>query len=253
MKKYLLCLSFLYLNILAYSQTPFVCTGDFYISLSSGGSTSLNQINIDAFGNANFTNITNNISNSINAIGYRSTDNLIYGVIPGSGALYQIDANGIAAFLSNLGLNANNSYIAGDVTPDGNFLVLLGRNEASNELVKVELNSATYASTSIPLINSATGSTNTSVTCADIAFNPITGVLYGYNTSNDQLVTIDVTTGVINTGLFPTAAASHLGALFFDPSGNLWRYGVQTGGPSSGQDDLFSIDISTGATTYITS
>ncbi|MFK7950211.1 MAG: gliding motility-associated C-terminal domain-containing protein [Saprospiraceae bacterium] len=253
MKNHLLLLSFLCLHLITYGQTPFVCTGDFYITLSSGGSTSLNRISIDPSGNATFTNITSGISTSINGIGYRSTDNLIYGVEPNSSDLYQIDANGTAVLLTNLGLNANNSYIAGDVTPDGNFLVLLGRNGASNEIVKVDLNSASYASTSIPLINSATGTTNTNGTCADIAFNPITGVLYGYNTTNDQLVTIDINTGVMNTGLYPTASTNHLGALFFDPSGNLLGYGAQTGSPQTGQQDLVSVDINTGATTYITS
>lgn len=63
----------------------------------------------------------------INAIGYRRTDNLIYGINPSSHDLFSIDATGQATFVTSLsGINRNHHYIAGDVSPDGSRLVIQG-------------------------------------------------------------------------------------------------------------------------------
>lgn len=257
MKKRLLLFSFLCFNIILYAQTPFTCTGDFYTSLTSGfGNSSLQKVTVDANGTINFTTINGNIGAQLNAIGYRVTDNLIYGVHPTQENLYRVDATGTATFLSNLNsINSSYQYFAGDVTPDGNFLVIIGRSSSggtntSRNLVKIDLNSATYTQTSISLLNAATGALNTSVYMSDIAFDPITGVLYGYDNNNKRLVTIDMVSGGINSTLYPTTSAWLLGAMFFDASGELFGYGRNQN--NNTQDDFFYVDINTGVTTFLT-
>ncbi len=255
MNKYLLIFGLLCIHVMAYSQVPFNCTGDFYTSLTNSGSSSLSKVTVDANGNVVFTTINNNVGASVNAIGYRVTDNLIYGVNPTTENLYRIDANGNATFLTNLGsINSSYAYFAGDVTPDGNFLVIIGRSgfgtSISRNLVKIDLNSPTYATTSISLIDAATGSLNSSVYMSDIAFDPITGVLYGYDNNNKRLVTIDMASGGINSSLYPTTSAWLLGAMFFDASGELFGYGRNQN--NNTQDDFFYVDINTGVTTFLT-
>lgn len=245
------------LNISLFAQTPFNCTGDFYTSLTSGfGNSSLHQVTVDANGNVNFTTINGNIGAQMNAIGYRVTDNLIYGVHPTQENLYRVDANGNATFLTNLGsINASYQYFAGDVTPDGNFLVIIGRSTSggtniSRNLVKIDLTSPTYTQTSINLVNASNGANNTTVYMSDIAYDPITGVLYGYDNNNRRLVTIDDVTGAINNSLYPTTTAWLLGAMFFDASGELYGYGRNQN--NNTQDDFFYVDINTGITTFLT-
>lgn len=244
-------------SIYAKAQVPFSCTGDFYSSLTPGfGNSSLEKITFDANGNVIFTTINSNIGAQINAIGYRVTDNLIYGVHPTQEDLYRIDATGTATFLANLSsINSSYSYFAGDVTPDGNFLVIIGRSTSgatstSRNLVKIDLNSPTYAQTSISLINAATGTLNTTAYMSDIAFDPITGILYGYDNNNKRLVTIDMASGGINSTLYPTTTAWLLGAMFFDASGELFGYGRNQN--NNTQDDFFYVDITTGITTFLT-
>jgi len=257
MKNSLLIISMLCLSVFLKAQVPFTCTGDFYSSLTSGfGNSSLEKITFDANGNVVFTTINGDIGAQINAIGYRVTDNLIYGVHPTQENLYRIDATGTATFLANLGsINSSYSYFAGDITPDGNFLVIIGRstgggNSTSRNLVRIDLNSPTYTATSISLIDATTGNLNTTAYMSDIAFDPITGVLYGYDNNNQRLVTIDITSGGINSTLYPTTTAFLLGAMFFDVSGELFGYGRATN--NNTQDDFFYVDIATGITTFLT-
>ena len=256
MKNFYIILGLLCLNISLSAQTPFTCTGDFYSSLTSGfGNSSLQLITVNANGTVNFNQINGNIGAQVNAIGYRVTDNFIYGVHPTQENLYRIDANGNATFLTNLNnINSSYSYYAGDVTPDGNYLVIIGRSgfgtSTSRNLVKIDLNSATYTQTSISLVNATNGSPNTTVYVSDIAYDPITGVLYGYDNNNKRLVTIDDVAGTINSSLYPTTTAWLLGAMFFDAAGELYGYGRNQN--NNTQDDFFYVDITTGVTTFLT-
>lgn len=257
MKSPYFTLVFLCLNLTLLAQVPFNCTGDFYTSLTTGNNnSSLHQVTVDVNNNVTFTTINGNIGAQMNAIGYRVTDNLIYGVHPTQEDMFRIDATGTATFLTNLSnINASYQYFAGDVTPDGNYLVIIGRSSTSGtnvsrNLVKIDLNSPTYTQTSINLVNASNGAANTTVYVADIAYDPITGILYGYDNNGRRLVTIDDATGAINSSLFPTTAPWLLGALFFDPSGELFGYGRNQN--DNTQDDFFYIDINTGLATFLT-
>lgn len=253
MRTVFLIFLFLCLNIGTVAQTPFTCNGQLYISLYEiGANTALNQVEISPNGTtANFSQIGTSMPFRINSIGYRVTDNLIYGVHVTNNRLYQIDATGTAVELDQINLTNNYNYVAGDVTPDGNDLVLVGRlqNNPSSELAFVDLTSPNYTTSFIPLIDAATGLPNSSVSVADIAFNPITGEIYAYASNLQKLITIDAATGEIDTARYQPTTANGIGALFFDALGQLWAYGRQVG--NTQQQDLFSIDLTTGATTYI--
>lgn len=227
------------------AQTPFTCEDQFFLTLSTSP-PSLNEVLIDPQTNAVvFVSINGNVAIDVNAAGYRSTDNFIYCINPVNGALVRLDANGQAQVLAQLPLNLNNAYFAGDVTPDGRYLVVLGTfyppfGEASAaDLVRIDLEDPNYSITTIPI--------NQPAQIFDIAFHPVTDVLYGYDSNTQRLVRIDPVTGNISFSFPPSGVPFSTGSLFFDAFGNLFAYGSPTF--SEPQNKLYSIDPVTGVST----
>jgi len=65
----------------------------------------------------------------------------------------------------------------------------------------------------------------TSIQTTDIAFDPITGILYGFDADRSRLVKIDPNTGSIDAN-FPTSnVAARMGGLYFDAFGKMFGYG----------------------------
>lgn len=250
---YTLFLFLLSINTLS-AQTPFVCDGAFYLSLGTGGTnTTFYEVTVDnVTGNILFNSLAAaNSGASINGIGYRITDNFIYGVTSNSGGLYRIDATGQSFFIQNLNTPTGYSMIAGDVTPDGNTLILLGStgNPVVDQVIfEVDLTSPTYNVTTINLTSQSTGGLLTSRS-ADIAIDPITGTIYGF--TDGQLVTYDRNTGIVDDVTFPNSSiiTGTVGAMFFDTFGNLKAYGRAT--TSTTQEDFFEINKNTGSATAI--
>jgi uncharacterized repeat protein (TIGR01451 family) len=231
------------------AQTPFVCQDQFFLTFVQPP-TSLNEVTINDQGNVDFITINGNIGLSLNAAGYRSTDNFIYCLSPGTRELVRLDRNGSAEILANLPLSIFLNYYGGDITPDGRYLILIGTSQPNNapsvsvELVRVDLTSPTYDIQTIGL--------NGNALIFDIAFNPITGVLYGYDSNGSRLVRVDPNNGNVSTPFQAQVAPSVTGSLFFDAFGNLFAYGSQ--GPfSESQNSLYQIDTQTGRATFLTS
>ncbi len=248
---FILFLLGLLLSNLLPAQTPFVCDGSFYLSLSNGGTSQFYRVIRDpASGTISFSSLPNSAGLTINAIGYRVTDNFIYGMDPNSGELYRIDASGIATYLTDIAIIPNNArtYV-GEVTPDGQFLVLLikaGNGQPDYAMVKVDLNSPTYAATLTNLRSqSSNGTAAPNIGTADITIDPITGLVYGYDERNQKLVTVDVNTGLVDDVSFPANQhADVLGAMFYDAFGNLYGYGRPNGGNS--QNTFYTINKTAG-------
>lgn len=223
---------FIALTIFAFSsevwaQKPFTCEGQYYITLSNSNNSSLREVIIDPVtSNVIFRPINLNLGVQINAIGYRKTDNLIYGVNPSDHYLYRVDANGNLETLTQLSLNSAYVYFAGDITPDGSELIIIGATQGTTpgsngqdrELVRVNLNSPTYSTSRIDI-------TGLTVRMLDIAFDPITGKLFGYDSNDDRLMEVDYLTGSVSSNYAKTPLLDFAGSLFFDAFGNLYAYG----------------------------
>jgi gliding motility-associated-like protein len=225
----------------SHGQVPFTCEGQYYITLTNGNNSSLREIKIDPItSNVVFSPIRLNLGIQINAIGYRKTDNLIYGVHPSEHYLYRLDANGNVENLKQLTLNRSYVYFAGDVTPDGNQLIIVGATQGTSpgsngqdrELVRIDLTSADY-------LTSRQDISGIAVRMLDIAFDPITGKLYGYDSNDDRLMELDPISGVVTSNYARTPTLDFAGSLFFDAFGNLYAYGSV--GDAS-QNTLVSID-----------
>jgi len=180
------------------SQDRFACKGNFFISFSANSQTSVFEANIDpANGQAVYEVLPAPPMNFLlNAIGYRSTDNYIYGIksTAANEDLVRLDANGTAYQITTLfDLVDNLVYPAGDITPDGKYMVVVGAEQFggggfTEDISTIELDSGEYEITNIvPEPNN--------YTFTDIAFDPVDGQLYGFDNESNSLVIIDHNNG----------------------------------------------------------
>ena len=225
------------------AQVPFECKGQYFVTLSFllNSPSDLYEVKFINSGTVIFENIKENIGGNINAIGYRSTDNFIYGVDPDDLILYRLDATGTAYDLGVPDLEGW-GYFAGDVSPDGKYLVLIGGFGDDEVLSLIDLEDPDFGTTNINLEDYDTR-------VFDIAFDPIEGVLYGFDSNNKRLLTINIADGSYNTS-FPTQnQINSIGALFFDTFGNLFAYGGFSGGNQ--QNVLFRVNKQTGTLSFL--
>ncbi len=230
-------------------QEPFICDGDFYLSVSlNNAPSSFFRIQIEELtGDVTFDALQNGTNASLNGAGYRITDNLIYAIQPESYVFYQIDATGSNFQIANLALPPGFGYYGAAITPDGDFMVFIGSGSSgtgfsSFNLCFVDLNDPAYP------IDKVLNITGGNVICTDIAFDPFTGTLYGFDSWGNRLVTFDTQTGAVITNQFPsTNVADGIGALFFDSFGNLYGYGNNFN--TNLATELYRIDKNTGALT----
>lgn len=234
--------------ITAHAQQPFTCEDQFFLTLSTHP-PSLNEVLINPQTLATtFVSINDNLSLNVNAAGFRSTDNFIYCIEPDQRLLVRLDANGSAQVLANLPLNPSHAYFAGDITPDGRYLILIGTAVLNTgqilaaDLVRVDLEDPNYGVTIKPI--------GTPAVIFDIAFHPVTDVLYGYDSSNRRLVQINPNTGQISYPYPPSGGPYATGSLFFDAYGNLFAYGSPT--MMGEQNSFYELDTGSGAARLVT-
>ena len=230
------------------AQRPFTCEDQFFLTMSTEP-PSLSEVVIDPRTKATvFRSINSNLDINVNAAGYRWTDNFIYGINPETRSLVRLDADGKAEVLAKLPLNRLHSYFAGDVTPDGRYLVVIGSATLSNglvlagDLVRVDLDDPQYAIVTQPI--------NLPASIYDIAFHPVTDVLYGYDSATQRLLRINPVSGALSYAFPPSGLPFNTGALFFDAYGNLFAYGSTAAGTE--QNSFYQIDLSTGVSRLLT-
>lgn len=234
---------------------PLVCSGDFILTLSLDADSShfyFVDIEENQGASINFNQFSTFQSPYLNAIGYRRNEDLIYGIANNTQDLYRVNANGEATFIQHYDeLDAGAAYNAGDITPNGRYLVALsGETGAgawrSKSMLLFDLESPDYDLTIIPL---STESGNEFYSL-DIAFDPISWTLYGYDGRYGRLVTIDLNTGDVDDTTFPVSTdIEAMAALFFDSFGNLFGYAKHLGEP--GIKALYQIDKTDGSGTFL--
>lgn len=243
----LILLTWLLQPAVFFAQRPFTCEDQFFLTLSAMP-TSLNEVLIDPKTNAVvFKPLNASVPFDVNAAGFRTTDNLIYCVNPEKGTLVRFDANGQAQVLAQLPLNLNRSYFAGDVTPDGRYLVIIGTQyfvtglAQAVDLVRIDLTDPNYSISALPI--------NRPARIFDIAFHPVTGELYAYDSETQRLLLIDPNTGALSYKFPPSNVPVNTGSLFFDAYSHLFAYGSPT--LKADQNSLYRIDPQSGASTLL--
>ncbi len=249
----LLLVSAYYLSVDA--QRPFVCRGEYYLTLrpESGRFNELFTVDI----NPNTEKVTFNAvpgfdnGFDLNAMGYRVTDNYIYIIEQTEdNTLLRISGDGRITRLRAMTELPDLRYFAAACTPDGNYLVVsaspfdLGFGSANINLVFVDLRDPSYPTRTVNLDNKR-------YLFFDMAFDPFTGECYGYDSNEQTLIKIDINSGSIRPVGRGGQISTSMGALFFDAFGRLYGYGRPEG--SSSQNTLFEINKVTGKVTARTS
>ncbi|WP_170118745.1 DUF6923 family protein [Dyadobacter jiangsuensis] len=156
----------------------------------------------------------------INAIGYNTVDNYIWGFRYGTNQLVRIGSDWSVTFHDVTGFPSPvPGYATGDVSPNG-ILYLYASN--SSQITKVDLNpgSANYL-TAVTLPTTPTD-------LNDWSFNPTNGLLYGFGTSK-VLYQFDPATGnrttlgsVTGAGIETSTYTGAFGTAFFDTDGDMY-------------------------------
>lgn len=214
------------------AQVPFDRTGQVFLTVF--GSSDMLEFSVDA-GNVLKTDpLGSPPAGGIEAIGFRKTDNLLYGINPGNNHLFRIGRGGALKDLGKAGLDDALFYVAGDVAPDGKSLVSIGSVFAGPDVHLAKTNLEDFTTQFVPIGGGGY--------LRDISFDPYTGILYGYDGTNRNIVTINPNSGAISP-LAAIGSINNIFGLYFDAFGDLYAYGSTQYGVV---DALFRIDKTTG-------
>lgn len=223
----------------ASSQAPFKRTGQVFLSMLNSEELVEVKLNSSSFV-PEFVNSYPMPNEKLDAIGFRKTDNILYGLSPSNNHLFSVGADGVSQDLGLPALNTSLQYLAGDVSPDGKELVCIGSTAQSDvHLARINLEDANYPASFVSLFGFSFMS--------DIAFDPYSGKLFGYDSMTRNLVEINPNTGVV-TVLTQLGPGREIMGLFFDAFGEMYGYGRAV---SIIVEALFHIDKDTGHETVL--
>ncbi|MCH9740844.1 MAG: LamG domain-containing protein, partial [Epsilonproteobacteria bacterium] len=233
------------------SGTPFTCPTDAFIFTATANNNPTDLYSLDLTTGGATLEADDFHSNSINAAGYNTIDNLIWGYDNGAGKVISMDKDNNITAYTVVGL-PNRLYYNGDVDSNG-ILYLFGNNDSDSTdglAYKVNLNNTPptmIGTMQLPKVDDGDRSAN----FGDWAFHPTNGKLYAISETEYCLYEIDPTTGVMTKALTnfytwnATTSSNEIDgksttfdyhSTVFDANGNLYFYG----------DDgfVFKIDLS---------
>jgi len=226
------------------AQVPFRSTGQVFCVIKN--TNELHVFKIQAGYNSSTTIPVGSLpGGGLDAIGFRCSDGYLYGIGRSDNHLYRIGEGAAFADLGAVGLDNNLRYLAGDVTPDGRYLVAVGSTVLGNvvKLVRIDLTVAPYTTTVTPL--SGAGH------LSDLAIEPSSGQIYGYDVQFSRLIRINpANNAVIPFGM--TGPGHQMQGVYFDSFGDLYAvgstlYGVVQGFFSYDKNNGIESRIATGA------
>jgi gliding motility-associated-like protein len=223
-----------------FGQTPFLRTGQAFSIL--GYVNELQHFSVQAGYNSINTDSLGILPGPIfDAIGYRRTDNLLYGVCSANNHLYRVGQQASTQDVGDVGLDPTLLYLAGDVHPDGRYYYAIGSDLMGTDvhLAITDLETAGFPTQFIPLAGGSRMS--------DIAFDPADGKLFGFDAANGYLVRINTTTGIMSSMAF-FEPGNELGGLYFDAFGDLYGVGSTLFGIVNG---FYKMDKLTGKETRL--
>ncbi|MEZ5597578.1 MAG: hypothetical protein R3E84_14525 [Pseudomonadales bacterium] len=187
--------------------TPFTCSNTLY--LSTGSPSQFNRIDFSTDSLVNIGNTSHGVAH--NAIGYRVSDNLVYGFIRSTNRLVTIGADGTIIGRGTVsGLPNGVDIPGGAFVGDLLFVIPFG----TGDLYAVDVgNTAT-------LVGVGTGLTDV----FDIALNPVDGQLYGVKDGPATLVRIDPTNAATTTVGSTGISEVGISAAYFDNTGNMYVF-----------------------------
>ena len=214
----------------ASAQVPFECNGRSYRVLAADDGTYLQGIiqnQVDE--TISFNNLHFFPGIEINAIAYHPTQNVIYGIVqtyPYN--LCRIDAAFNLEILQELPLTNDLIFVSGDISPDLKNLVIFGFGDTNtdNIVALIDVQDGAFETEILSLQTS--NPSQPFIYCADIAFHPTTGKLFGFDFKNGRLVTLDIFNRKIDNNTYPLSGIviGNVPSIFFNDKGELFGVGT---------------------------
>ncbi len=213
---------------------PFPCDGAAYVFVStSEESSDLYRVRIDdGNGRLTYEPVLRHLGYPIAAAGYSTFDGFIYALEATNLDVLRIDA---AGNITNLGfpngLEREMTYHAGTISPSGRRFFVIGRHPDSGNddtLFSIAVGPTSRLSAGrVSVLNEFNSRIE------DMTYDPVRGVLYGYDATTNKLVQVDQLSGlVVNYFSQTMRSVGNLGSLFFSRSGQLYGYGATSGATS---------------------
>lgn len=199
------------------SQSPFLRTGQVYVILQNTNELQVFSV-LPSYNSINTVTVGNLPAGGLDAIGFRRSDNFLYGIGAATNHLFKIGENAVFQDLGDVGLDPALFYQAGDLSPDGQYFYAVGSNASGMDmhLAKIDLLTPGYPIEYVTL----SGVDH----LQDLALDPTNGVMYGYDKTNGWMVRINPATGVA-TALTALEPGNTLYGIYFDAFGDMYGVG----------------------------
>lgn len=233
--------------------TPFQCEdGVAYQVAAAGGETvsTLYAYNVVSGVRTQIAPLTS----LVNSLVYSEVDNTLWATKNGTNSIVRIGADGtlIEYPVANLPLAG---YNVGTGLPGG-YMLIYNTNQPRYYVIDINPSRATY----LRLVDPANGyalqsapygvALSGAMNVADLVYEPVTGLVYGVESTSARLVTLNHVTGASSVGAviagLPTGTS--FGAVFADPSGKLYAFANDPGtfhriNPTAATSTLLSTSI----------
>jgi gliding motility-associated-like protein len=236
------------------AQEAFDCNGRIFRVLERQGGTVFQEVFLDPQTRSLETlDLQFYRERKINGIAYHPTQNLIYGVLLGEKyRLCRIDAQYELEVIRELPLPEDMLFVSGDVSPDERYLVLLGfsQDKSTNLIALVDLTAPDFPTQLIE--TTTTDLAVKAIYCADIAFHPTNGKLFGFDHLSGRLITIDIQKKRIDNTSYPPSDVlqGNVPSIFFNAQGELYGVGSSHPGYTTNRN-LYHFDVGNGAVSLL--
>jgi len=216
----ILLLLTLYLSTLFGGNQTFICSENSYIFTSHSKNDPLDSYNVNIVTGESYLEKSSFHDVNINAIGYNTTDDYIWGYDRVAHKVARIDA-GYNVELHAITDLPEKDFVAGDVSLDG-VLYLYDKDDKEAIIYGVDVNSS--STNYLKPVDSFRLPRQIQTT--DMAFNPIDSRLYFMDNDNGDLYRLDLSDHQLenlgNTQM--PEKQKNSGAVFFDNEGNFYIY-----------------------------
>ncbi|WP_353719211.1 T9SS type A sorting domain-containing protein [Dyadobacter sp. 676] len=194
------------------------------------------------------------LNTTVNSLIYSEIDNTLWATKNGTNSIVRIAADGtlLEYPIANLPTNFN----VGTGLPGG-YMLVYSSNQPRYYVIDINPARSTYLRLVDPANSYAlqTGPTygnalSAAINVADLVYEPVTGLVYGVETTTARLVTLNHVTGATTVGAVVAGLPTNttFGAVFADPSGKLYAFANDPGtfhriNPTAATSTLLSTSI----------
>ena len=210
----------------------FDCDGTFFLSVANTKRHPSDIFEVVLNGNlpiATDMDVNNIADNNLNCLGFSVKDKHIYGFTSNTYELFKINALGEITYLKKYDeLEATGyEFFAGEMSTSGNILMIIGRDkdtQLDQSVYYLRVDDLDIPSSKLNI------QSNGSVRIDDIAFDPYSEALYGFDAVSKRFINLGLGTSFsVFTHLYESVEISEVGAMFFDQKGRLYAFGSSIG------------------------